>query len=127
MGQKVSFFIKNIEDYSDTSTEQYVSVILSNFREMNKLWVRMQFQGRLSDFEKRKQERNHIRMLIGKNLVYLSNLGEGRITQEIYNNDVLPILLSQAIASRDIVTQDYLFECIVQVYNDEFHLNSQPI
>ena len=126
--QKISYFIKNVEDYSEnTSTEQFVEVILTNFREMNKLWVRMQFQGRLRDFEKRKQERNHIRMLIGKNLVYLSNLGETRLSQDIYNNQVLPVLLSQAIASRDIVTQDYLFECIVQVYNDEFHLNSQPI
>jgi vacuolar protein sorting-associated protein 35 len=125
--QKISYFIKNVEDYSNTSTEQFVEVILTNFREMNKLWVRMQFQGRLRDFDKRKQERSHIRMLIGKNLVYLSNLGETRLSQEIYNNQVLPVLLSQAIASRDIVTQDYLFECIVQVYNDEFHLNSQPI
>ena len=96
--QKISYFIKNVEDYSEnTSTEQFVEVILTNFREMNKLWVRMQFQGRLRDFEKRKQERNHIRMLIGKNLVYLSNLGETRLSQDIYNNQVLPVLLSQAI------------------------------
>ena len=26
-----------------------------------------------------------------------------------------------------MVTQDYLFECVVQVYNDEFHLNSQSL
>lgn len=51
-----------------------IDFLLSNFIEMNKLWVRMQFQGSKMDQEKRESERKMLQDLVGKNLTYLSQL-----------------------------------------------------
>jgi hypothetical protein len=51
-----------------------VDFILLNFAEMNKLWVRMQHQGHSRDRERREQERRELRILVGTNLVRLSQL-----------------------------------------------------
>ena len=48
--------------------------LLQNFTEMNKLWVRMQHQGASKDREKREQERKDLRIVVGTNLVRLSQL-----------------------------------------------------
>jgi vacuolar protein sorting-associated protein 35 len=45
-----------------------------NFAEMNKLWVRMQHQGHSRDRERREKERQDLRILVGTNLVRLSQL-----------------------------------------------------
>lgn len=45
-----------------------------NFAEMNKLWVRMQHQGHSREKEKREKERQELRILVGTNLVRLSQL-----------------------------------------------------
>ena len=41
---------------------------------MNKLWVRLQHQGHSREREKREQERKELRLLVGSNLVRLSQL-----------------------------------------------------
>lgn len=41
---------------------------------MNKLWVRLQHQGHSRDREKREAERKELRILVGTNLVRLSQL-----------------------------------------------------
>ena len=51
-----------------------VDFIQLNFAEMNKLWVRMQHQGHSRDREIREQERRELRILVGTNLVRLSQL-----------------------------------------------------
>lgn len=51
-----------------------IDFILLNFSEMNKLWVRMQHQGHTRDKEKREKERQELRILVGTNLVRLSQL-----------------------------------------------------
>lgn len=51
-----------------------IDFILLNFSEMNKLWVRMQHQGHSRDKVKREQERRELRILVGTNLVRLSQL-----------------------------------------------------
>ena len=48
--------------------------MLLNFAEMNKLWVRMQHQGHSREKEKRERERQELRILVGTNLVRLSQL-----------------------------------------------------
>lgn len=45
-----------------------------NFGEMNKLWVRMQHQGPSREKDKRERERRELRILVGTNLVRLSQL-----------------------------------------------------
>lgn len=41
---------------------------------MNKLWVRLQHQGHSRDREKREAERQELKILVGTNLVRLSQL-----------------------------------------------------
>ncbi len=62
---------------SDTDTgtvKDSIDFIQLNFSEMNKLWVRMQHQGHSRDKDKREQERRELRILVGTNLVRLSQL-----------------------------------------------------
>lgn len=51
-----------------------IDFVLMNFAEMNKLWVRMQHQGHSRDKERREKERQDLRILVGTNLVRLSQL-----------------------------------------------------
>ena len=51
-----------------------IHFILQNFAEMNKLWVRMQHQGHTREKERREKERLELRILVGTNLVRLSQL-----------------------------------------------------
>lgn len=99
-----------------------IDFILLNFSEMNKLWVRMQHQGHSRDKVKREQERRELRILVGTNLVRLSQLE--CIDTEKYKKVVLPGVLEQAVSCRDPIAQEYLMECIIQVFPDEFHLQN---
>ena len=51
-----------------------ISFVLVNFAEMNKLWVRLQHQGVSKERERREKERKELRILVGTNLVRLSQL-----------------------------------------------------
>ena len=65
----------NLFSETDTGTvKDSIDFIHLNFAEMNKLWVRMQHQGHSRDKEKREQERRELRILVGTNLVRLSQL-----------------------------------------------------
>ncbi|KAJ2500726.1 retromer complex subunit Vps35 [Coemansia sp. RSA 1972] len=94
--------------------------ILTNFVEMNKLWVRLQHQGLSRDKERREAERRDLRTLVGSNLLRLASLtGVPRAT---YESDILPRLLSQVVSCRDTLAQEYLMEALVQAFSDEWHL-----
>ncbi|KAJ7966891.1 Vacuolar protein sorting-associated protein 35 [Quillaja saponaria] len=99
-----------------------VEFVLQNFTEMNKLWVRLQHQGPGRVREKREKERNELRDLVGKNLHVLSQI-EG-IDLEIYKETVLPRVLEQVVNCKDELAQFYLMECIIQVFPDEYHLQT---
>ncbi|XP_041375547.1 vacuolar protein sorting-associated protein 35-like isoform X2 [Gigantopelta aegis] len=99
-----------------------IDFILLNFSEMNKLWVRMQHQGHSRDRERREQERRELRILVGTNLVRLSQLE--CIDMDKYKKLVLPNILEQTVNCRDPIAQEYLMECIIQVFPDEFHLQT---
>ncbi|CAF3893498.1 unnamed protein product [Rotaria sordida] len=96
--------------------------ILLNFSEMNKLWVRMQYQGHTRDLQRREQERRELRILVGTNLVRLSELE--CVNVERYKTIVLPKIMEQVVSCRDSIAQEYLMECIIQVFPDEYHLNT---
>ena len=76
-----------------------VSFILSNFAEMNKLWVRMQHQGPVREREAREKERLELRILVGTNLMQLSKL-EG-VDLLVYSEMVLPQILEQVVNCKD--------------------------
>ena len=58
----------------DGTITDSISFIQHNFSEMNKLWVRMQHQGHTKEKERREKERLELRILVGTNLVRLSQL-----------------------------------------------------
>ena len=115
-----------------------ISFIITNFIEMNKLWVRLQHQGHSREREKRTQERKELQLLVGSNLVRLSQL----VDLETYKNIILAPLLEQVVQCRDVLAQEYLLEgsyrlllyiggililgcaVITQVFPDEFHLHT---
>ncbi|KAG1325273.1 hypothetical protein G6F62_008641 [Rhizopus arrhizus] len=99
-----------------------INFILTNFTEMNKLWVRLQHQGHSRDREKREAERRELRILVGTNLVRLSQL-DG-VDLKMYQKDILPGILDQAVSCRDVIAQEYLMEVITQVFPDDFHLRT---
>ncbi|VFQ82213.1 unnamed protein product [Cuscuta campestris] len=99
-----------------------VEFVLQNFTEMNKLWVRMQQQGPTREKEKREKERNELRDLVGKNLHVLSQI-EG-VDLDMYKEIVLPRVLEQVVNCKDELAQCYLMDCIIQVFPDEYHLQT---
>lgn len=96
--------------------------ILQNFTESNKLWVRIQHQGPAKDKQKREKERHDLRVLVGANLVRLSQL-EG-MTADFYHNEALPKIIDHIVSIKDSMSQQYLFDCIIQVFPDEYHIRS---
>ncbi|KAK9151339.1 hypothetical protein Syun_009648 [Stephania yunnanensis] len=80
-----------------------VEFVLQNFTEMNKLWVRMQHQA-------------------GKNLHVLNQI-DG-IDLDMYKDTVLPRILEQVVNCKDELAQYYLMDCIIQVFPDEYHLQT---
>nr|KYP33549.1 Vacuolar protein sorting-associated protein 35 [Cajanus cajan] len=103
-----------------------VEFVLQNFTEMNKLWVRLQQQQGPSRIrEKREKERNELRDLVGKNLHVLSQI-EG-VDLGMYKDTVLPSVLEQVVNCKDELAQFYLMECIIQVFPDEYHLQTLEI
>lgn len=99
-----------------------ISFVLTNFIEMNKLWVRQQHLGHSREREKRETERRELRILVGTNLVRLSQL-EG-VSLELYQQTILPSILEQVINCKDVIAQEYLMEVIIQVFPDDFHLHT---
>ncbi|MCI07824.1 vacuolar protein sorting-associated protein 35A-like, partial [Trifolium medium] len=99
-----------------------VEFVLQNFTEMNKLWVRMQHQGPSREKEKREKERSELRDLVGKNLHVLSQI-EG-VDLDMYKDVVLPRVLEQVVNCKDELAQFYLMDCIIQVFPDEYHLQT---
>ncbi|KAG2545165.1 hypothetical protein PVAP13_9KG412647 [Panicum virgatum] len=104
------------------SINDAVEFVLQNFIEMNKLWVRMQHQGPVREKEKRGKERNELRDLVGKNLHVLSQI-EG-VDLDMYKETVLPRILEQVVNCKDDLAQFYLMDCIIQVFPDEYHLQT---
>lgn len=68
-----------------------IHFVITNFIEMNKLWVRLQHQGHSREREKRMKERQELQILIGSNLVRLSQL-DG-VDAETYKTVRLPLFL----------------------------------
>nr|CAH7712821.1 unnamed protein product [Callosobruchus chinensis] len=109
-------------DNPEGTVKDSIDFVLMNFAEMNKLWVRMQHQGHSRDRQAREREREELRILVGTNLVRLSQLES--VTLEKYQKLVLPGILEQVVSCRDAIAQEYLMECIIQVFPDEFHIQT---
>lgn len=87
---------------------------------MNKLWVRLQHQGHSRDREKRELERRELRILVGTNLVRLSQL-DG-VDLNMYQRTILPSILQQVVSCKDVIAQEYLMEVVIQVGLTQLYL-----
>ncbi|KAJ6194357.1 vacuolar protein sorting-associated protein 35 [Bipolaris maydis] len=106
-------------DGPEGNLQDSISFILTNFVEMNKLWVRLQHQGHSREREQRTKERQELQLLVGSNLVRLSQL----VDLDNYKKILNP-LLEQIVQCRDVLAQEYLLEVVTQVFPDEFHLHT---
>ena len=124
-------------DGPEGNLQDSISFILTNFVEMNKLWVRLQHQGHSREREQRTKERQELQLLVGSNLVRLSQL----VDLENYKKILNP-LLEQVVQCRDVLAQEYLLEgrllryerskmftnivhiVVTQVFPDEYHLHT---
>ncbi|KAJ4841340.1 Vacuolar protein sorting-associated protein 35A [Turnera subulata] len=82
-------------------------------------------QGPAREKEKREKERNALRDLVGKNLHALSQI-EG-VDLDMYKETVLPRVLEQVVNCKDDLAQFYLMDCIIQVFPDEYHLQTLEV
>ena len=109
----------------ESSLGDVCEFILGNFTETTRLWIRLSNQNGVAgqrDRVKRERERYDLRLLVGASLVRLSQL-DG-MTKSFYTDKVLPKILEQVIESRDTMAQQYLLDCTVQVFPDDFHIGS---
>ncbi|KAI4255076.1 MAG: hypothetical protein L6R42_006925, partial [Xanthoria sp. 1 TBL-2021] len=93
-------------DGPEGNLQDSISFVLTNFVEMNKLWVRLQHQGHSREREQRTKERQELQLLVGSNLVRLSQL----VDLEAYQTVILQPLLEQVVQCRDVLAQEYLLE-----------------
>ncbi|KAL8301509.1 hypothetical protein RB593_000357 [Gaeumannomyces tritici] len=119
-GQARDFLPTGEGDGPEGNLQDSINFVLTNFVEMNKLWVRLQHQGHSREREQRTQERKELQLLVGSNLVRLSQL----VDLEAYKTVILAPLLEQVVQCRDVLAQEYLLEVITQVFPDEYHLHT---
>jgi hypothetical protein len=120
----------SVADIAEAGTvKDAYEFVLANFIEMNKLWVRIQHlpgdQRTKAVRRRREKDRNELRILVGTNLVRLSALDS--VTSTIYGQVILPTVLDQIVICADPLSQAYLLDCIVQVFPDEYHIETMPI
>lgn len=119
-GQARDFLPQGDGDGPEGNLQDSINFVLTNFVEMNKLWVRLQHQGHSRERDMRTQERKELQLLVGSNIVRLSHL----VDLETYKHGILAPLLEQVVQCRDVLAQEYLLEVITQVFPDEYHLHT---
>ncbi|MBE3045629.1 hypothetical protein IMZ48_24400, partial [Candidatus Bathyarchaeota archaeon] len=119
-GQARDYLPAGDGDGPEGNLQDSINFVLTNFVEMNKLWVRLQHQGHSREREQRMRERKELQLLVGSNIVRLSQL----VDLETYKTSILAPLLEQVVQCRDVLAQEYLLEVITQVFPDEFHLHT---
>lgn len=119
-GQARDYLPQGDGDGPEGNLQDSINFVLTNFVEMNKLWVRLQHQGHSRERDLRTQERRELQLLVGSNIVRLSQL----VDLEAYKNGILGPLLEQVVQCRDVLAQEYLLEVITQVFPDEYHLHT---
>ena len=105
-GQAKDYLPSGTGDGPEGNLQDSIAFTLTNFVEMNKLWVRLQHQGHSREWEQRYRERKELQLLVGHNLVRLSHL----VDLETYKTVILQPLLEQVVQCRDILAQEYLLE-----------------
>lgn len=115
-------------EYEDDENDitDAVDFILSNFKEMNRLWIRLQYMSSQKDEYKKEEEREELKLTVGENIYRLSTLNG--LTVELYKNEILPKILDTLIVCEDVMSHQFLIEWLINRFPDEFHLATlQPL
>ena len=109
------------EFLSDTTTiNDTIQFILQNLEEMNRLWIRLSANVTGNEKVVREKERVELRILVGENIVRLSSLDGLKL--DMYRTDILPKLIKIILNSKDSLSQQYIMECIIHAFPDEFNI-----
>ena len=99
--------------------------ILQNLEEMNRLWIRLSTGTIGNERILREKERNELRILVGENIVRLSSM-DG-LSLERYQNQILPKIVEILLESKDQLSQQYLMECIIHAFPDEYNIHCMEL
>jgi len=91
---------------------------MQNLTEMNRLWIRMQYES-TKERSQIEADRKELVIALGENLILLSSLES--VDAFIYQSYVLPRLLELIHNCKDTLSQQCLLECIMKTFSDEFH------
>ena len=124
------FFMKLIKDKlpdkgndyesEECTTEDAIGFILQNLEELTRLWRRLSDNTMGEEKMLRERERQDLKILIGENINRLSSL-EG-LSNELYKDKILPKLIEIIFEKTDPLSQQYLMECIIQAFPDEYNI-----
>ena len=108
------FLLKMLKDYLIN-----IDDLIDNFKDMNRLWIRIKNTQNLNK-DKINSIRNELKVLVGENITRLADFPE--INIEIYKNQILFPLLKAIIDCNDEISQEYVLECIIHAFPDEFNI-----
>jgi len=125
------YFLKMVKDKLPDKCSEYeqenstfqdtLKFILQNLEEMNRLWIRLSTGCSGNEKVLRERERNELKVLVGENITRLSSLNG--LTIEIYKEEVLPRIISILLDSKDHMSQQYLMECIIHAFPDDYNIH----
>ena len=101
--------------------QETVIFLVKNFEEINRLWIRLNSENN-SEVEKsvKEKEREDLKPLVSETINRLSSL-EG-LTEELYENLVLPKLIEIVFMYNDPLSQEYIMECIIRAFPVEYNI-----
>ena len=94
--------------------------LIQNMDEMNRLWIRLSTDVMGNEKILRDKERNELKILVGESITRLSSL-DG-LTIDLYEKEVLPQLIQIILESNDLLSQQYLMECIIHAFSDSYNI-----
>ena len=117
---------KGNEYVSETNTvKDTLQFILQNLEEMNRLWIRLSTGSIGNERLLREKERNELRILVGENIVRLSSM-DG-LDLDLYQMEILPKIVEILLESKDQLSQQYLMECIIHAFPDEYNIQCMKL
>lgn len=96
--------------------------LVNNMEECNRLWVRVPTNPGMRDRTKAQKERSDLRVLVGANLVRISQLAG--MSAEFYEKTALPGLLKVVFGLKESSSQQSLLENIISIFPDEYHMRT---
>ena len=124
------FFLKRIKDKLPDKDNVYIQeggklddtlkFLIQNMDEMNRLWIRLGTDVMGNEKILRDKERVELKILVGESINRLSSL-DG-LTIDLYEKEVLPKLIQIILDSNDVLSQQYLMECIIHAFSDSYNI-----